>query len=85
MGGANRFVEMFTGSIVGWCGQAAQHPIGTSILAQKFPKEKVGGVLSIHCGLGYIGNISPIRLSAIAIVFGWRQALFVLARAFNVL
>ena len=80
MGSAQRFTDMVGGNVVSGGGQAAQHPVGTSILAQKFSREKVAGALSIHYGLGYIGNIiSPILLSFIAISFGWRQALYVLA------
>ncbi len=80
MGGAGEFMGMITGNAVGGSGQAAQHPVGTSILAQKFSKERVAEALSIHYGLGYVGNIiSPILLSFIAISFGWRQALYVLA------
>ncbi|MCJ7770651.1 MFS transporter, partial [Candidatus Bathyarchaeota archaeon] len=80
MGSANRFVEIVGGNVVSGSGSAAQHPVGTSILAQKFPKERVAGALSIHYGLGYVGNIlSPIVLSLIAVSFGWRQALYVLA------
>jgi len=80
MGTARSFANMVAGNVVSGSGQAAQHPVGTSILAQKFSREKVGGALSIHYGLGYIGNIiSPILLSLIAVSFGWRQAVYVLA------
>jgi predicted MFS family arabinose efflux permease len=79
-GGSNRFAELMGGNMISASGSAAQHPIGTSILAQKFGKEKITGALSIHYGLGYIGNIiSPVLLSLIAISFGWRQAVYVLA------
>ncbi|MCJ7760248.1 MFS transporter, partial [Candidatus Bathyarchaeota archaeon] len=79
-GGSNRFVELMGGNIASASGAAAQHPIGTSILAQKFSKEKITGALSLHYGLGYIGNIiSPILLSLIAVSLGWRQAIYILA------
>lgn len=36
--------------------------------------------MSVHYGLGYVGNIvSPILLSFLAVSFGWRSALYVLA------
>ena len=80
MGSANGFMVMVGGNAVGGSGQAAQHPVGTSILAKKFSRERLSEALSTHYGLGYIGNIiSPILLSFIAISFGWRQALYVLA------
>lgn len=80
MGRANRFIEMIGGNIVSGSGQAAQHPVGTSIITHKFPREKVSRALSIHYGLGYVGNIiSPVLLSLIAMSMGWRRATYVLA------
>lgn len=80
MGSSQRFVELIGGNVVSGGGQAAQHPVGTSILARTFSKEKVGRALSIHYGLGYVGNIvSPILLSFLAVSFGWRSAVYVLA------
>jgi MFS family permease len=78
-GAVNRFVELVGAMAVSGTGQAAQHPVGTSILAQKFRRERTSGALSIHYGLGYVGNmISPVLLSSIAIFFGWRLAIYVL-------
>lgn len=80
MGFSRGFVELVTGNVATGVGQAAQHPVGASIITQKFPKEKVSGALSIHYGLGYIGNIvSPVLLSIVAISFGWRLATYLLA------
>ncbi len=79
IGRSQRFIEITFGNIVSGSGQAAPHPIGTSIIANKFQKGKVAGALSIFYGLGYIGNIiSPIILSAISLSIGWRQAIFFL-------
>lgn len=80
MGAARRFANLVGGSIVRGVGQAAQHPVGTSILTHKFSRERASGALSIHYGLGYVGNImSPIFLSSIAVLWGWRQASYILA------
>ena len=80
MGVAKRFVELVCGNIVSGIGTAAQHPVGTSIITQKFPQERASRALSIHYGLGYVGNIvSPVFLSSIAILLGWRQASYILA------
>lgn len=77
---AGRFVELAGANIVSGIGQAAQHPVGTSIITGRFKREKVSGALSIHYGLGYIGNIiSPVLLSYVTILFGWRRATYVLA------
>jgi len=80
MGLSRTFVELVTGNVATGVGQAAQHPVGASIITQKFHKEKVSGALSIHYGLGYVGNIvSPVLLSIAAILFGWRNATCLLA------
>lgn len=80
MGLSHRFVELVTGNVATGVGQAAQHPVGASIITQKFPKERVPGALSIHYGFGYIGNIiSPVLLSIVATSFGWRFATYLLA------
>lgn len=80
MGIANRFIELVGGNVLSGSGQAAQHPVGTSIITERFDKEKVSRALSIHYGLGYIGNIfSPVILSSIAILMSWRQSIYVLS------
>jgi len=80
MGLAKGFVQLIGGSVLRGSGQAAQHPIGTSIITEKFPSERTSRALSVHYGLGYVGNIiSPIVLASIAIVLGWRQAAYILA------
>lgn len=80
MGASHRFTELVVGNIASGVGQAAQHPVGASIITQKFPRERVPGALSTHYGLGYIGNIvSPVLLSIVATSFGWRQATYLLA------
>ena len=77
---ANNFLGLLGGNVTTAGGSGAQHPIGTSILAEKFRKEKITGALSLHYGLGYVGNIiSPILLSLIAVSFGWRLAVYILA------
>jgi len=79
-GSADRFLAFMGGNMTTASGSAAQHPIGTSILAQKFSKEKITSAMSLHYGLGYVGNIiSPIVLSLIAVSFGWRLAVYILA------
>ncbi len=80
MGTANRFWELVGGNVVVGVGNAAQHPVGVSIVSDKFPREKTSGALSIHYGLGFVGNIfSPVVLSYIAAFLGWRQAAYFLA------
>ena len=79
IGRAGSFIELLGGNIVRGSGQAAQHPVGTSIITQKFPLKKISWALSIHYGLGYVGNIiSPILLSSIALYINWRWATYLL-------
>jgi predicted MFS family arabinose efflux permease len=80
MGGAHRFIDFISGNILSGSGQAAQHPIGTSIITRKFPGKSVSRALAIHYGLGYVGNIiSPLLLSIISVAMGWRTATYFLA------
>jgi MFS family permease len=80
MGTATNFRELLVGDVVRGGGQAAQHPVGTSILSHRFSKARVSWALSIHYGLGYVGNIvSPIIISTIAIAYSWRLAVYTLA------
>lgn len=79
-GAATRFLDLVAGNVVTRIGTSVQHPVGSSIVSQKFGKDKVTGALSIHYGLGYVGNIiSPVLLSTLAIVIGWRHAIYILA------
>lgn len=80
VGRARGFVEFTLGEGVRGSGQAAQHPVGTSIITHTFPQERVPWALSIHYGLGYVGNIlSPVLLSTISVLVDWRWATYLLA------
>jgi FSR family fosmidomycin resistance protein-like MFS transporter len=79
-GRAQRFIEILGGNVVSGSGQAAQHPVGTSILTNKFSNNQVSRALSLHYGLGYVGNIvSPVLLSFLAVSLDWRRATYALA------
>jgi len=79
-GVADRFAIVLGGSAVSGAGQAGQHPVSTSILAEKYDRKRgVGTALSLFFGLGYVGNIiSPILLSTVALLYGWRSSYFLL-------
>jgi len=80
MGASSRFLELVAGNVASGVGQSAQHPVGASMITQKFARDKVPWALSIHYGLGFVGNIvSPILLSMVAVSFGWRLATYFLA------
>jgi len=77
---AGRFEAVITGNAVAGVGQAGTHPVSSSIIGSKFEKKGVGSALSVFYGLGYVGNIiSPILLSGIAVMAGWRSAYYLLA------
>jgi MFS family permease len=74
---------VLTGNAVSGVGQAGTHPVSSSILGSKFEKKGIGSALSLFYGLGYVGNIiSPILLSGVAVMFGWRSSFYLLAFVF---
>jgi len=80
IGVSNRFLSFVSSQIVGGVGTAAQHPVSVSIISERFENKEVSTPIGVFYGLGYLGNIlSPIILTAIALAFGWRSALFALA------
>jgi MFS family permease len=80
---ADRFETLVTGNAVAGVGMAGTHPVSSSIITSKFEKKGVGSALSMFYGLGFVGNIiSPILLSSIAVMAGWRYAYYLLALFF---
>lgn len=77
---ADSFATVLGGSVVSGVGLAGQHPVSVSILADKYEgKAGIGTALSTFYGLGYVGNIiSPILLSTVALLYGWRSSYFLL-------
>ncbi|MBS7619672.1 MFS transporter [Candidatus Bathyarchaeota archaeon] len=81
-GVASCFEGVLAGKTVIGIGQAGIHPVSSSIISSKFDK-RLGSMLSIFYGLGYVGNIvSPILLSSIALFSGWRNAFLLLTLIF---
>jgi FSR family fosmidomycin resistance protein-like MFS transporter len=77
---SQNFYQLFSANLIGGVGQAVQHPIGVSILSDKFRKASVGGALGTFYGVAYLGNIiGPIFLAALATTIGWRNSLFLFA------
>ena len=74
------FEGVLGGNVVAGFGQAGTHPVSSSIISQKWEKRGVGSALSIFYGLGYVGNIiSPLLLSTVALIAGWRMSFYLLA------
>jgi FSR family fosmidomycin resistance protein-like MFS transporter len=79
IGLARGFYMFLASNVLGGVGTSSQHPVGVSMLSDGF-KDRIAKALGIFYGLGYVGNIvSPLFLTAIALVWGWRSALFALA------
>ncbi|MEM2905285.1 MAG: MFS transporter [Candidatus Bathyarchaeia archaeon] len=80
MGLTRGFYQFVAANLLGGAGTAPQHPVGVSIITDRYERGTVGGALGVHYGLAYVGNIvSPLLLTAIAVAYGWREALYVLA------
>jgi len=80
MGLVRGFYEFVAANLVGGGGTASQHPVGVSIITDRYGRDAVGGALGIHYGLAYIGNVlSPVVLTAIAVSYSWRHALYAIA------
>jgi FSR family fosmidomycin resistance protein-like MFS transporter len=76
------FIQLFSANLFGGVGQAVQHPVGVSILSDKYRLGNVGGALGLFYGIAYMGNIiGPIILAALATTLGWRQSLYLFAIA----
>jgi len=59
-------------------GVAPQHPMGTTIIAERFDGKSIGKAMGIHYGVAYVGNIvGPLFMTYLAVAAGWRNALFV--------
>ena len=63
------------GSVVSW----PQHPVGSAVLAERFPKRRAYA-LSWHVAGGSIGTaVVPLAMSALIASYGWRVGVVMLA------
>jgi predicted MFS family arabinose efflux permease len=54
--------------------------MATSIIASRFPKEKIGGAMGIHISGGSIGGIvGPVLMVFLAALLDWRSGLYIIA------
>jgi MFS family permease len=57
-------------------GNAPQHPVGNSIIADSFPKERLGSALGINFAGGNIGTLIVPGIAVVLIgAVGWQQTL----------
>ena len=79
IGVSNSFLDFASSQATGGLGIAPEHPVSVSIISERFKNKEISTPIGIFYGLGYIGNIiGPIVLTAIALAYEWRSALFVL-------
>jgi len=77
-GVSHNFFHFLSARTVANVGTAPQHPMGTSIVSERFYRESVGKAIGIHYGLAYIGNIiGPLFATFLVAYVGWRGILFI--------
>ena len=77
-GVSHNFFHFLTARTVANVGTAPQHPVGTSIVSERFDRESVGRAIGIHYGLAYIGNIiGPLVATFLVVYVGWRGILYI--------
>jgi len=77
---AFNFTHLIGARVLAGVGTAPQHPIGTTIISEKFKSSSRGGAIGMHFGLAYIGNIvGPLAMISIAATMGWRMSMYLLA------
>lgn len=78
-GAAGSFVGFGAGRVVVEAGSSAQHPVGASLLAGYFPKNR-GTILSLNVRFAGIGGFAAPLLGPLLILWiGWRQTLLYMA------
>jgi FSR family fosmidomycin resistance protein-like MFS transporter len=77
---ANGFAMLFMGNLGARIGSSPQHPMGNSLLSDRFPAAQRGSALSLHVVGGNIGTvIVPVLGAVLLATVGWRATLFLLA------
>jgi MFS family permease len=76
VGGYGDFVTARTVTAVG---ASAQHPVGASLLAGHFPRNR-GTILALNSSLANLGSLAaPLAAGLLLAVMGWRQIFFAVA------
>ena len=76
---ASSFPMLIVARGVASVGSSAQHPVGYSILASYFPKNR-GAVMALNTSVSNVGTLIATPLAtAMLLVMGWRQIFFVVS------
>lgn len=77
---ANSFALFLGWGVVRSVGSAPQHPVGSSLLSDTYPKSRRGFALAAHVAGGNIGTLAVPALGGYLInQFGWRPAVMLFA------
>jgi predicted MFS family arabinose efflux permease len=78
---AGSFPMMVVARGVAAIGSSAQHPVGYSILASYFPKNR-GAMLALNTSVSHVGTLIATPLAtALLLIMGWRHIFFVVTLA----
>src|SRR6266571_7068993 len=78
---AGSFPMLIVARSVASVGSSAQHPVGYSILASYFPKNR-GAVMALNTSVSNVGTLVATPLATAMLLFmGWRQIFFVVTLA----
>jgi len=79
-GTAHSFQTLFLWQLLSGVSESTYHPMATSIIASRFPKERIGGAMGIHVSGGSIGGIvGPVLMVFLVTLLDWRSGLYILA------
>ncbi len=79
---ANGFGLFFLGNLFARIGGSPQHPVGNTILSDRFETKRRGFALSMHVSGGNVGTVVvPIIGTFLIGSLGWRVTLFIFAAA----
>jgi MFS transporter, FSR family, fosmidomycin resistance protein len=79
-GVASNLGMFFTGNVLARLGTSPQHPVGNSILADRYDERSRGFALSTHVAGGNVGTVAvPILGTIVLTALGWRWTLFLYA------
>ncbi len=77
---ANGFGLFFLGNLFARIGGSPQHPVGNSILTERFETKRRGFALSMHVSGGNVGTVVvPLIGTFLIAALGWRATLFFFA------
>ncbi len=73
---APTFPLMLVGMVIAGIGGSTYHPIGMAVISDVESEQTHGRSMGIHGMIGVLGPVaSPVVMSAIAVIAGWRTAL----------